>query len=93
MPVYLDHAATTPMLPDAREAYIDALGVVGNPASIHSQGQQARRMLEEARENVAASVSADPVEVVLTSACILCILILGTNMCVLKMFYYKTKRC
>ncbi|WP_084606172.1 cysteine desulfurase family protein [Agreia bicolorata] len=67
MPVYLDHAATTPMLPDARDAYIEALSVVGNPASIHSQGQQARRMLEEARENVAASVSADPVEVVFTS--------------------------
>jgi cysteine desulfurase len=67
VPVYLDHAATTPMRADARDAYIDALGVVGNPASIHSQGQQARRMLEEARENIAASVSADPVEVVLTS--------------------------
>ena len=67
MPVYLDHAATTPMLPDARDAYIEALGVVGNPASIHSQGQQAKRMLEEARENVAESVSAEPVEVVFTS--------------------------
>ena len=67
MPVYLDHAATTPMLPDARDAYIEALGVVGNPASIHSQGQQAKRMLEEARELVAASVSAEPVEVVFTS--------------------------
>ncbi|CAD5995749.1 cysteine desulfurase family protein [Agreia sp. COWG] len=67
MPVYLDHAATTPMLPDALAAYVEALGVVGNPASIHSQGQQARRMLEEARENIAASVGADSVEVVLTS--------------------------
>jgi cysteine desulfurase len=67
VPVYLDHAATTPMLPDALGAYVEALGVVGNPASIHSQGQQARRMLEEAREQVAESVSADSVEVVLTS--------------------------
>ena len=50
MPVYLDHAATTPMRPEAIAAYTEAMGVVGNPSSIHSQGQQARRMLEEARE-------------------------------------------
>ncbi len=67
MPVYLDHAATTPMLPGARAAYVDALGVVGNPSSIHSQGQQAKRMLEESREVVAASVGAEPIEVIFTS--------------------------
>ncbi|QJU52886.1 cysteine desulfurase family protein [Herbiconiux sp. KACC 21604] len=67
MPVYLDHAATTPMLPAARDAYVDALGLVGNPSSIHSQGQQAKRMLEEAREVVAASLGAEPIEVVFTS--------------------------
>ncbi|WP_368496765.1 cysteine desulfurase family protein [Herbiconiux sp. A18JL235] len=67
MPVYLDHAATTPMLPVAREAYVDALGLVGNPSSIHSQGQQAKRMLEESREVVAASLGAEPIEVVFTS--------------------------
>ncbi|MCS5733052.1 cysteine desulfurase family protein [Herbiconiux daphne] len=67
MPVYLDHAATTPMLPEARSAYVDALGVVGNPSSIHSQGQQAKRLLEESREVVAASVGAEPIEVIFTS--------------------------
>ncbi|AAT89254.1 cysteine desulfurase [Leifsonia xyli subsp. xyli] len=67
MPVYLDHAATTPLRPEAAEALVAALGVVGNPASIHSQGQQARRMLEEARETVAATLGCDPVEVVFTS--------------------------
>ena len=67
MAVYLDHAATTPMLPEARSAYIDALGLVGNPSSIHSQGQNAKRMLEEAREQVAASLGCDPIEVVFTS--------------------------
>ncbi|WP_291039423.1 cysteine desulfurase family protein [Herbiconiux sp.] len=67
MPVYLDHAATTPLLPAARSAYIDALSLVGNPSSIHSQGQQAKRMLEEAREAIAESVGAEPVEVILTS--------------------------
>jgi cysteine desulfurase len=67
MVVYLDHAATTPMLPEAIEAYTDAMRQVGNPASIHSQGQSAKRMLEEAREVIAASLGCDPIEVVLTS--------------------------
>ncbi|MEF2976974.1 cysteine desulfurase family protein [Subtercola sp. YIM 133946] len=67
MAIYLDHAATTPLLPGALEAYVSALGVVGNPSSIHSQGQQAKRMLEESREAVAESLGADPVEVVFTS--------------------------
>ncbi|MFT2816018.1 cysteine desulfurase family protein [Leifsonia sp. A12D58] len=66
MTVYLDHAATTPMLPAAITAYADAMSVVGNPASIHSQGQNAKRMLEEAREVVAASVGSDPIEIVFT---------------------------
>jgi cysteine desulfurase len=67
MAVYLDHAATTPMLPEARAAYVGALDLVGNPSSIHSQGQNAKRMLEEAREQVAASLGCDPIEVVFTS--------------------------
>lgn len=67
MPVYLDHAATTPLLPAARASYLDALGLVGNPSSIHGQGQAAKRMLEEARETVAASLGAEPVEVIFTS--------------------------
>jgi cysteine desulfurase len=67
MAVYLDHAATTPMLPAARAAFIDALDLVGNPSSIHSQGQNAKRMLEEARETVAASLGCDPIEVIFTS--------------------------
>jgi cysteine desulfurase len=67
VPVYLDHAATTPMLPEALAAYTAALGIVGNPSSIHSQGQNAKRMLEEARERVADSLGCDPIEVVFTS--------------------------
>ena len=63
---YLDHAATAPMLPAAISAYAEAMAVVGNPASIHSQGQNAKRMLEDAREQVAASVGSDPIEVVFT---------------------------
>ena len=67
MAVYLDHAATTPLRPEALAAYVSALEVVGNPSSIHTQGQNAKRMLEEARERVAASLGADSVEVTFTS--------------------------
>jgi cysteine desulfurase len=65
--IYLDHAATTPMSPEVLAAYMRALSVVGNPSSIHGDGQNAKRMLEEAREQVAASLGADPVEVTFTS--------------------------
>ncbi|MGY4857159.1 cysteine desulfurase family protein [Cryobacterium sp. AP23] len=68
MSVYLDHAATAPMLPAAITAYAEAMAVVGNPASIHSQGQNAKRMLEEAREQVATSVGCDPIEIVFTGS-------------------------
>jgi cysteine desulfurase len=68
MVVYLDHAATTPMLPAAIRAYSEAMAVVGNPASVHSQGQNAKRMLEESREIVAASLHCDPIEVVFTGS-------------------------
>ena len=67
MAIYLDHAATTPINSDVLKAYVDALSVVGNPASIHSQGQNAKRMLEESRELVAASLGANPIEVTFTS--------------------------
>ena len=65
--VYLDHAATTPMLPEAIAAVTAAMGIVGNPSSIHSRGQNAKRMLEEARERVAESLGCDPIEVIFTS--------------------------
>ena len=67
MTVYLDHAATTPMRPEAIAALAGALTLVGNPSSIHSHGQEARRVLEEARESIARALDAEPVEVVLTS--------------------------
>lgn len=66
MVVYLDHAATSPMRPEVLAAYTAALRVVGNPASIHGAGQAARALLEDGREQVAASLGADAVEVVLT---------------------------
>ncbi|WP_353810142.1 cysteine desulfurase family protein [Agromyces sp. SYSU T00194] len=66
MTVYLDHAATTPMVPEAVAAMTAALGHVGNPSSIHAAGQDAKRMLEGARERIAATLGCDPIEVVLT---------------------------
>ncbi len=66
--VYLDHAATTPMRPEAIEALTAALRVVGNPSSIHSAGQGAKRLLEESRERVAATLGADGIEVVFTGS-------------------------
>ncbi|MDF2575878.1 MAG: cysteine desulfurase NifS [Agromyces sp.] len=66
--VYLDHAATTPVRPEAIEALTSALHVVGNPASIHSAGQGAKRLLEESRERVAATLGADGIEVVFTGS-------------------------
>ncbi|KAF0836623.1 cysteine desulfurase family protein [Nocardia caishijiensis] len=65
--VYLDHAATTPMLPDAVEAMTAALGMVGNASSLHGSGRAARRTLEEARESIAAELGARPSEVIFTS--------------------------
>ncbi len=64
--VYLDHAATTPMLPEAVAAMTAELGVVGNPSSQHGSGRRARRVVEESRELLAAAVGARPSEVVLT---------------------------
>jgi cysteine desulfurase len=66
--IYLDHNATTPLLPAARDAMLPfADGLFGNPASAHRAGRQARRALEDARERVAALLDASPDEVVFTS--------------------------
>lgn len=64
---YLDHAATTPMLAEALDAYVTAAREVGNPSSLHAAGRGARRLVEESREKIAAGLGARPSEVVLTS--------------------------
>jgi cysteine desulfurase len=66
--IYLDHNATTPLLPAVAEAMAPHLGgLAGNPASAHSLGRQARRTLEDARDQVAALLGAHPDEVIFTS--------------------------
>ncbi len=67
MTVYLDHAATTPIREEAVEAWVFASRNVGNPSSVHSAGQTARRILEDAREQLAVAIDCDPIEVILTS--------------------------
>ncbi|GHH80583.1 cysteine desulfurase [Streptomyces sulfonofaciens] len=64
---YLDHAATTPMLPEAVEAMTAQLARTGNASSLHAAGRRARRTVEEARETLAAALGARPSEVVLTA--------------------------
>jgi cysteine desulfurase len=64
---YLDHAATTPMLPEAIEAVSEALRGLGNPSSLHTSGRRARRRVEESREQLAASLGARPSEVIFTA--------------------------
>ncbi|MBB3730912.1 cysteine desulfurase family protein [Nonomuraea dietziae] len=66
-PAYLDHAATTPMLPEAIEAMTQQLGRVGNASSLHAAGRQARRVVEESREAIADALGARPSEVVFTA--------------------------
>lgn len=63
---YLDHAATTPMLPEAIAAMTEQLGRLGNPSSLHAAGRTARRTVEEARESLAQSIGARPSEIVFT---------------------------
>lgn len=65
--VYLDHAATTPMLPAAIEAMTAALTTVGNASSLHAAGRAARRRVEESREIVADALGARPSEVIFTA--------------------------
>src|SRR5690349_15614100 len=63
---YLDHAATTPMLPEAIEALTGALPLSRNASSLHASGRRARRAAEEARETIAAALGARPSEVIFT---------------------------
>ncbi|GAA0473324.1 cysteine desulfurase family protein [Streptomyces sp. NPDC046215] len=64
---YLDHAATTPMLPEAVQAMTAQLAVAGNASSLHAAGRRARRTVEESRETLAAALGARPSEVVFTA--------------------------
>jgi cysteine desulfurase len=68
IPVYLDHAATTPVRAEVLEAMLPFFGArFGNPSSVHRWGREARTALDEARERVARCLGANPDEVCFTS--------------------------
>lgn len=83
MPVYLDHAATTPMADVAIKVMTDQLAKLGNPSSLHSYGRQTRKDLEGAREEIALALDCHPSEVIFTAS--------GTeaNNTALKGLYWK----
>jgi cysteine desulfurase len=65
--VYLDWNATTPLRPQARDAMAAAWDLAGNPSSVHAEGRQARKLVEDARARIASAVGALPRSVVFTS--------------------------
>jgi len=83
MPVYLDHAATTPMAEVAIKAMTDQLVKLGNPSSLHCYGRDARKDLEGAREEIAVALYCHPTEIIFTAS--------GTeaNNTALKGLYWK----
>lgn len=66
MVAYLDHAATTALRPESRDIFLANANHLGNPSSVHSSGQAARRVLEDAREKLAAAVGCHRSEVIFT---------------------------
>lgn len=64
---YLDHNASAPLLPAARAAVVATLDVTANPSSVHNEGRAARKIIEDARRDVAALVGAKAEHVVFTS--------------------------
>ncbi|MBX9647086.1 MAG: cysteine desulfurase [Xanthobacteraceae bacterium] len=65
--VYLDWNATAPLRPEARQAMAAAWDISGNPSSVHSEGRQARRLVEDARAAIAAAIGARPENIVFSS--------------------------
>lgn len=65
--IYLDWAATAPLLQTAQQAWLDAAAVTGNASATHAAGRAARSILEDARETIAEVLGVGPPEVILTS--------------------------
>ncbi|MCG7518252.1 cysteine desulfurase family protein [Ruegeria sp. Ofav3-42] len=65
--VYLDHNATTPLRPEARDAMVAAMELCGNPSSVHAEGRAAKALVERARAQIAAAFGADGADIVFTS--------------------------
>ena len=65
--INLDYASATPLLPEVKQAMAAVLDEIGNPSSIHQTGQRAKRMIEQARAQVAALINAKSEEIYFTS--------------------------
>ncbi len=65
---YLDWNATTPLRPEARQAMIDAMDVMGNPSSVHAEGRAAKGLMERARRDLAACLGAEGADIIFTSS-------------------------
>ncbi|MBQ8984490.1 cysteine desulfurase [Candidatus Saccharibacteria bacterium] len=65
--VYLDYSATSPLLPCAKKAMLEAMDLVGNPSALHTPGHLAMNKIEEAREEIASLIGAEPEEILFTS--------------------------
>jgi len=83
MDIYLDHAATTPMIPEALDALTEQIKEFGNASSLHAAGRAVRKKVEEARETIAGIVGCQPGEIIFTGS--------GTeaNNLAIKGFYWK----
>ena len=66
MDIYLDHAATTPMIPEALDALTNQIKEFGNASSLHSAGRAVRKKVEESRETIASLVGCQPGEIIFT---------------------------
>lgn len=84
MEIYLDHAATTPMIPEALEALTKQIKEFGNASSLHTAGRAVRKKVEEAREKIATIINCAPSEIIFTGS--------GTeaNNLAIKGFYWKS---
>ena len=65
--LYLDWNATAPLRPEARNAMIAAMDLVGNPSSVHAEGRAAKSLMEKARAKIASALGADGADLVFTS--------------------------
>ncbi|MEW5818150.1 MAG: aminotransferase class V-fold PLP-dependent enzyme, partial [Spirochaetota bacterium] len=85
--VYMDHNATTPLHPEVKKVMIKALEDFGNPSSLHAFGRHTRKLVEEARENVATFLGAKAEEIIFVGS--------GTeaNNTVLSIFACPSKKC
>jgi len=65
--IYLDYNASAPLKPEARDTAVAALGIGGNPSSVHQSGREARAIIERARQDVAILVGGRTQDVIFTS--------------------------